>query len=80
MSISILEQARNDFEVKKFVGLFSGGKDSLVACHLLAEMGELDEVLYCKTGIGLDENFDYVVDTCKKYNWKLNIEQPKFSL
>lgn len=59
----------------KHIGLFSGGKDSLVACHSLQD--ELDGVLYCKTGIGLQENVDYVRDTCKTYGWTLNIVEPK---
>jgi len=57
------------------IGLFSGGKDSLVACHLM--QNELNGVLYCKTGIGIPENFEYVKQTCKKLNWKLNIVEPK---
>ena len=79
LTTNILSQAKSQFNVNKFIGLFSGGKDSLVACHLLSQMGVLDEVLYCKTGIGLEENFDYVLDTCNKYGWKLNVELPKFS-
>jgi len=53
------------------VGLFSGGMDSLTACHY----AEVKEVLYCKTGIGI--NFDYVLETCKKLSWKLNVVEPK---
>jgi len=63
--------------LSKYIGLFSGGKDSLVACHYLWFQGKLNEVLYCKTGIGLKENFDYVVETCDKFGWKLNIVEPK---
>ena len=59
----------------KYIGLFSGGKDSLVACHLMQD--KLDGVLYCKTGIGLDENVAYVKDTCQTFGWKLNIVEPK---
>lgn len=61
----------------KLIGLFSGGKDSLTACHYLWKQGKLNEVLYCKTGIGLKENVDYVKETCEKYGWKLNIVEPK---
>jgi len=39
--------------------------------------GKLNEVLYCKTGIGLQENIDYVHDTCQLYGWKLNVVEPK---
>ena len=61
----------------KYYGLFSGGKDSLVTCHYMWQKGELDDVVYCRTGIGLDENVDFVKSTCKKYNWNLNIVEPK---
>lgn len=60
---------------RKFVGLFSGGKDSLTACHYLWRAGKLDEVIYCKTGVGL--NFDYVLEICNKFGWKLNLIEPK---
>lgn len=52
--------------------MFSGGKDSLVAGH---SDKEVKEVLYCKTGVGL--NFDYVLETCNKLGWKLNVVFPK---
>ncbi len=55
------------------IGLFSGGKDSLVACL----EAKVNEVLYCRTGVGLNE--DYVKDMCKKFNWKLNIVEPKIN-
>lgn len=77
LSSSIIEQARAESGIQKFVGLFSGGKDSLVACHLLSKMGILNEVLYCKTGIGLSDNLSYVIDTCKQYHWRLHIEEPE---
>lgn len=57
------------------VGLFSGGKDSLTACHYLWKQGKLNEVLYCRTGVGLNE--EYVVEMCKKFGWKLHIIEPK---
>lgn len=53
------------------IGLFSGGKDSLVACLV----ADVKEVLYCRTGVGLNE--DYVKEMCEKFNWKLNIVEPK---
>ena len=77
----IVRRAEIDYGVKKFVGLFSGGKDSLVTCHYLWRMGVLDEVLYCKTGVGVKENFEYVLETCNKYGWRLHVEapEPRFS-
>ena len=57
----------------RYVGLFSGGKDSLVACHFLG----VRDVLYCRTGIGLDDNVEYVRSTCEKMGWHLNVVEPK---
>lgn len=54
--------------------MFSGGKDSLVACHKAWKAGLIKEVVYCRTGVGLNE--DYVKSTCKKFNWKLTIVEP----
>ncbi len=54
------------------IGLFSGGKDSLVACLVAG----VKEVVYCHTGVGLNE--DYVKMICNKLNWKLNIVYPKY--
>jgi len=52
------------------IGLFSGGKDSLVACLV----AQVKEVIYCRTGVGLNE--DYVKEICNRFNWKLNIVEP----
>lgn len=61
----------NCFYDGRLVGLFSGGKDSLVACLVAG----VKEVLYCRTGVGLNEY--YVRQMCSKLNWKLTILQPK---
>ncbi len=55
------------------IGLFSGGKDSLVSCLV----AKVKEVLYCRTGVGLNE--DYVKEMCDKFNWELNIVEPKIN-
>ena len=65
----------NGLTEQELIGLFSGGKDSLTACHYLWKQGKLDEVVYCNTGVGL--NFKYVLETCNKFGWKLNVLQPK---
>lgn len=73
----IIREAQQKYGIKKFVGLFSGGKDSLVTCHFLHKLGVMDEVLYCNTGVNLPENLFYVINTCKQFGWKLNMVQPK---
>lgn len=61
----------------EYIGLFSGGKDSLTVCHKWwIEHGKKPfTVLYCRTGVGLNE--EYVTSICKKYNWTLVIVEPK---
>lgn len=76
--IEIIEKAKEKYNIKKFIGLFSGGKDSLSVCHYVAtKLKMLDEVLYLRTGIGTKENFEFVLETCNKFGWKLNIADPK---
>ena len=58
----------------EYIGMFSGGKDSLCACHNMWKQGKLNEVVYCRTGVGLNE--EYVKSICEKFNWKLNIVEP----
>lgn len=58
----------------EYIGMFSGGKDSLVACHKMWKKGIMKRVMYCKTGVGLNE--DYVKEICKKFEWELIIVEP----
>ena len=53
------------------IGLFSGGKDSLVACIV----AEVKKVVYCRTGVGLNE--EYVKEMCKMFGFELIIVEPK---
>ncbi len=69
----IIEMAR-ELGAQKFVGLFSGGKDSLAVCHWMWKQGLMTDVLYCYTGVGLKENFNYVIETCNKFGWSLHVE------
>ena len=38
-------------------------------------MAQVKEVVYCRTGVGLNE--EYVKKICNRFNWKLNIVEPK---
>lgn len=66
-----LRTSDNNGQSVELVGLFSGGKDSLVACLVAG----VKEVVYCRTGVGLNE--EYVKEICQRFNWKLNIVEPK---
>jgi len=68
---SLLEYHAQDERQEEKVVLFSGGKDSLVA----GLVENVKEAAYCNTGVGL--NFNYVLETCNKLGWKLNVVFPK---
>lgn len=60
--------------------LFSGGDDSLVSTHKAIEDGDADAVLHLNTNTGLAENFEYVVDVCRHFEWPLRVEASPVSL
>jgi 3'-phosphoadenosine 5'-phosphosulfate sulfotransferase (PAPS reductase)/FAD synthetase len=67
--------------LRKTFACFSGGNDSLVSTHYAMTNNLAEEVLHVSTGIGVDENEhlsvrEFVIKTCKKYNWRLRIETP----
>lgn len=61
--------------------LFSGGKDSLVALHMmkkiLKRMSRRLTVIHTDTGISTPGNRDYVVATCEKLNVRLVLLSPR---
>lgn len=60
--------------------LFSGGHDSLVSTHYLMQNGYTDAVLHLDTTTGIPENQDFVVETCREYEWPLRIERTEVTL
>jgi len=60
---------------KNKFGLLSGGRDSIAAVHKMFREAENDKknpvAVYLDTGIGLDENRQYVEDLCDKFGWQL---------
>ena len=79
---SILEEIENVYHRSKFYALFSGGKDSMTATHLLDSMGKLESVVHIKTNIGLQMTTDFVIEICEKMGWPLRIIEPnpKFTI
>ncbi|MDE1868303.1 MAG: phosphoadenosine phosphosulfate reductase family protein, partial [Thaumarchaeota archaeon] len=61
----------NGISLENSVGLFSGGKDSITACHI----ANVKKVVTCKTGVGL--NYDFIKDTCQSLGWELVTLEPK---
>jgi len=56
--------------------LFSGGDHSIVATHHAFETAEIDEAIHIRTGIGVRECEEFVVETCKYFGWPLRIVEP----
>ena len=57
-------------------GLFSGGHDSLVACHVLSQSGLAWSVVHINTGIGVRETRDFVGTVCDQFSWPLKEYKP----
>lgn len=52
--------------------LFSGGHDSLCACHLASQHPRFTgDVHHIRTGIGSKDTWQFVQDVCNSYGWKL---------
>lgn len=72
-SLTILDNAYTQYNVKEIWALFSGGHDSLVNTHVTSQHSRFKGVLHIDTGTGIKETQDYVIETCKKFNWELKI-------
>ena len=65
----IIKEAQTRFGKKKFVVLYSGGKDSSMCADLLNKMGLLDHVLTIDTGEAIDELWPFMRDETKRQGW-----------
>lgn len=64
------------YNFRKKYALLSGGDHSLVATHYAFEKELATEVIHIKTGIGVQECEDFVLEICKQFNWPLRIIHP----
>src|SRR5574342_276135 len=67
-----MQESREKYQIKREIGLVSGGKDSLVTCVVSG----VKEIIYLKTGIGLKENYEYVKMISERFDWKLIVLEP----
>lgn len=59
---------------EKMLPLFSGGHDSLSACHVAAQHPRFGgDVHHIDTGIGSRKTRLFVEETCRELGWKLNV-------
>lgn len=70
-----LADAIDQYKPVKIHALFSGGNDSLCATHFAMEHGA-QSVFHIRTGIGLVETTDFVIETCKRFGWPLIVKDP----
>ena len=57
-------------------GLFSGGHDSLVACHVLSQFGKPFSIVHIHTGIGIWQTRYFVLSVCDQFGWNLSVYNP----
>ena len=70
-SMEIISNAFSEHEPVQVWGMLSGGYDSLVCTHLVAQSGLMDAATHLNTGIGIPQTRQYVRETCKDYGWTL---------
>lgn len=70
-SLALLDEAVEQFDPIAVFGLFSGGHDSLTACHVASQHPKFTGCVHINTGIGIPQTRDFVYDTCKREGWKL---------
>jgi len=75
----IISEAIELYQPCTMFGLFSGGHDSLVACHIASRFKLFAGCVHINTGIGVEETREYVRSTCKAFSWPLREMQSKIS-
>jgi 3'-phosphoadenosine 5'-phosphosulfate sulfotransferase (PAPS reductase)/FAD synthetase len=78
-----ISQFVDEYAIRSVSCCFSGGKDSLVATHLimkeLEDHSEIDKwVLFADTGIMLPTTKPFVQDVCQSFGWKLKVVDGNF--
>lgn len=72
----IIQQAIDQYNPTHLFGLFSGGHDSLCACHIASQHPRFSGVIHINTGIGIQDTREYVYQTCRDQGWKLKEYHP----
>ena len=67
----LINQAIEDYNPSHIFGLFSGGTDSLTACHVASQHPKFTACAHINTGIGVPQTRDFVYQTCKEQGWDL---------
>ena len=78
-AVDVLSEAIDSYDPSHVFGLFSGGHDSLCACHVASRHPRFTGCIHINTGIGIEETRQFVRDTCKQYEWSLKEYEPPVS-
>jgi 3'-phosphoadenosine 5'-phosphosulfate sulfotransferase (PAPS reductase)/FAD synthetase len=77
-TLRLIERVADEWPRRTFYCFFSGGRDSVVATHLVHRVvPERAEAVFIDTTIGSQQTMDYVKSTCEMFGWKLNIIRPE---
>lgn len=68
---SIISDAVALYRPVKVIGLFSGGHDSLTACHIASRHPAFSYAAHLNTGIGVKETREFVRKTAASRGWNL---------
>jgi len=74
--LAIIDRAVNEHNPSEVFGLFSGGHDSLCACHIAAQHPSFSGCVHINTGIGIEQTRQFVRDTCAEQGWPLREYHP----
>lgn len=70
-SLELIDKAIEQFDPIAVFGLFSGGHDSLTACHVASRHPKFTGCVHINTGIGIPQTQEFVRETCKREGWNL---------
>lgn len=70
-SKNIINKAIEEYNPSSVFGFFSGGHDSLVSSHIIAQHPRFTGLVHINTGIGIPETREFVRNTAKKWGVKL---------
>lgn len=73
----IVAEAIETYNPTHVFGLFSGGHDSLCACHIASQHPRFSGVIHVNTGTGIPQTHDFVYDTAERLGWSLKEYRPK---
>ena len=70
-SFEIIDKAIDEHKCASIIGMMSGGHDSLVSCHIVAQHPSFDFIAHINTGIGIEETRQYARDVCDDMGWQM---------